>query len=55
MYDNVDPYEQLIWLSNQLLEAEIGNIKVHILTHIPPGFKDCMHFWSSQYRRIIDR
>jgi hypothetical protein len=55
MYDNVDPSGELIWLAETLLAAENNNMKVHILMHHTSGNKDCMHMWSTQYRRIIDR
>ncbi|KAF4522139.1 hypothetical protein B566_EDAN012601 [Ephemera danica] len=55
MYDNVDPAGELIWLANKLLEVETAGKKAHILAHHPSGNGDCMHMWSTQYRRIIDR
>ncbi|KAF4518614.1 hypothetical protein B566_EDAN009863 [Ephemera danica] len=55
LYDSVDPANELMWLANRLLEVETTGKKAHILAHHPSGRPDCMHFWSSQYRRIIDR
>ncbi|KAF4521930.1 hypothetical protein B566_EDAN009457 [Ephemera danica] len=54
MYDNVDPAGELMWLANKLLEVETAGKKAHILAHHPMGNDDCMHMWSSQYRRIVD-
>uniref|UniRef100_A0A1Y1N7Y8 Sphingomyelin phosphodiesterase n=3 Tax=Photinus pyralis TaxID=7054 RepID=A0A1Y1N7Y8_PHOPY len=55
VYDDVDPYNQLQWLSDTLLEAEKNQEAVHILSHIPPGDIECSQQWSHEFRRIIER
>ncbi|RZC42784.1 sphingomyelin phosphodiesterase-like [Asbolus verrucosus] len=55
MYDDDDPYDQLKWLVDVLLQAEKNGEKVHILSHIPPGEILCLQQWSYQFRRIVNR
>ncbi|KAK5650745.1 hypothetical protein RI129_001774 [Pyrocoelia pectoralis] len=55
VYDDVDPYNQLQWLSDTLLEAEKNQEAVHILSHVPPGDIECHQQWSHEFRRIIER
>ncbi|XP_044758085.1 sphingomyelin phosphodiesterase-like [Coccinella septempunctata] len=54
-YDDVDPYEQLKWLVEILLEAEKNNEKVHLLSHIPPGEIRCHRQWQYNFNRIVQR
>ncbi|KAK6618146.1 hypothetical protein RUM44_002597 [Polyplax serrata] len=53
--DSVDPLNHLQWLIDVLQEAEDKNEKVHIIGHIPPGNKDCLRMWQSNYYKIINR
>lgn len=55
MYDDEDPYDQLKWLVGVLTEAEKNNEKVHILSHIPPGYEDCHIPWGQNFNKIIKR
>ncbi|KAJ8960386.1 hypothetical protein NQ314_006076 [Rhamnusium bicolor] len=50
-----DPYDQLEWLSNTLLNAENNQESVHILSHIPTGSSGCLQVWSREYRKIVER
>ncbi|XP_077499855.1 sphingomyelin phosphodiesterase-like [Amblyomma americanum] len=50
-----DPAQQLAWLVNELRESEAEGEKVHIIAHIPPGSSDCLHTWSDNYHRILQR
>ncbi|XP_049514206.1 sphingomyelin phosphodiesterase [Dermacentor silvarum] len=50
-----DPAQQLAWLVNELHESETKGEKVHIIAHIPPGVSDCLHVWSENYHRILER
>ncbi len=54
-YNWVDPSGVLNWLMEVLYEAEINGEKVHIMSHIPPGNKDCLGAWGRNYARIIER
>ena len=45
----------LVWLIDQLLEAEAAGEKVHILSHVPPGNAECLGAWGREYSRIISR
>nr|CAD7195606.1 unnamed protein product [Timema douglasi] len=55
VYESKDPYGQLKWLAETLLQAEKDGEKVHILQHIPTGSKDCVEVWSREYHKIVDR
>nr|CAD7259209.1 unnamed protein product [Timema shepardi] len=55
VYQSKDPYGQLKWLAETLLQAEKDGEKVHILQHIPTGSKDCVEVWSREYHKIVDR
>ncbi|XP_072376772.1 sphingomyelin phosphodiesterase 1-like [Diabrotica undecimpunctata] len=56
LYNNPqDPYDQLKWLVNILLEAEKSSEKVHILYHMVPGQNDYYKVWAREYKRIIER
>ena len=50
-----DPGNMLVWLIEQLLQAEAANEKVHILSHVPPGNAECLGAWGREYSRIISR
>ncbi|KAL1473401.1 hypothetical protein MTO96_038707 [Rhipicephalus appendiculatus] len=50
-----DPAQQLAWLVDELHESEAKGEKVHIIAHIPPGVSDCLHVWSENYHRILQR
>lgn len=54
-YSTDSQVEQLQWLHDILLEAEVTQETVHILAHIPPGEGSCFKIWSREYRRIIER
>nr|CAD7597253.1 unnamed protein product [Timema genevievae] len=55
VYQSKDPYGQLKWLAETLLQAEKDGEKVHILQHIPTGSNDCVKVWSREYHKIVDR
>lgn len=55
MYNANDPYGQLKWLTDTLLQAEKDQEFVHILSHLPPADKDCIYTWSREYRKIVTR
>lgn len=55
IYDDVDPYGQLQWLVDTLLQAEEKGELVHILSHVPPSAEYTYGVWMYQYRRIIER
>ncbi|KAF5270328.1 hypothetical protein FQR65_LT05516 [Abscondita terminalis] len=55
LFNDKDPYGQLQWLSDTLLEAEKNEESVHILSHVPPGETECFQQWSHEFRRIIER
>ncbi|XP_072145105.1 sphingomyelin phosphodiesterase-like [Dermacentor andersoni] len=38
-----------------LRSASLACLQVHIIGHIPPGQEDCLHVWSDNYNRIIER
>nr|CAD7195604.1 unnamed protein product [Timema douglasi] len=48
-----DPYGQLKWLAETLLQAEQDGEKVHLLYHIQ--MQSCLPTWSREYHKIIDR
>jgi len=51
----VDSSGALQWLTSILYEAEKAGEKVHIMSHIPPGNKDCLGAWGRNYGQIIER
>ena len=51
----MDSSGALQWLVSVLTEAEAAGEKVHIMSHIPPGNKDCLGAWGRNYGRIIER
>lgn len=53
--NNTDPAGQLAWLVNELTWAEMLDVKVIILGHIPTGAGDCFKAFSWNYYKIIDR
>ncbi|XP_019868461.2 sphingomyelin phosphodiesterase-like [Aethina tumida] len=55
IWDDYDPYGQLNWLVNVLLEAEQNGESVHILSHIPSGSQSCVSVWSREFNKIINR
>ncbi|GJQ65201.1 hypothetical protein Trydic_g7339 [Trypoxylus dichotomus] len=55
LYDDVDPYGQLQWLSDTLYEAEQNGEKIHIIGHQPSSRPSIHKIWSREYRRIIQR
>ncbi|KAL1486867.1 hypothetical protein MTO96_008644 [Rhipicephalus appendiculatus] len=50
-----DPAQQLAWLVDELHESEGKGEKVHIIAHVPPGVYTCLHVWSENYHRILER
>lgn len=54
-FDEIDPFGQLKWLVEVLVQAESNGEKVHILSHIPSGSGDCIRNWGKQFRRIVER
>ncbi|XP_056647542.1 sphingomyelin phosphodiesterase 1-like isoform X1 [Diorhabda sublineata] len=55
LYDPVDPYGQLKWLTEVLKESEQNNERVHILYHMPSGGGVCYSVWAREFRRIVAR
>ncbi|CAH0560165.1 unnamed protein product [Brassicogethes aeneus] len=55
IYDDFDPYNQLSWLTKTLLESEQNGESVHILSHIPSGNGNCLHVWSREFNKIVQR
>lgn len=54
-YDPVDPANQLKWLVDELLEAELNQDKVHIIGHVPPDNRECTQAWLFNFINIVDR
>lgn len=54
-YDSVDPGEQLVWLRDQLYQAELHGDRAHIVMHVPPDNVECTQPWSYNYLRIVER
>lgn len=54
-FDPVDPGNQLKWLVDQLLEAELNQDKVHIIGHVPPDNRECTQAWLFNFVNIVDR
>jgi len=50
-----DPANELAWLVDELLAAELAGKKVHILSHVPPGNGDCLASWGREFSKIISR
>ncbi|XP_015834710.2 sphingomyelin phosphodiesterase isoform X1 [Tribolium castaneum] len=53
--NDVDPYGQLQWLADTLLEAEKNDERVHILSHVPSGTSECLSVWAREYSKIVER
>lgn len=53
-YQPRDPYGQLQWLADTLLQAEKDGEIVHILAHIPAN-NECHSTWKREYLKIVDR
>lgn len=53
-YQPRDPYGQLQWLADTLLQAEKDGEFVHILAHIPAN-NECYSTWKREYLKIVDR
>ncbi|KZC03843.1 Sphingomyelin phosphodiesterase [Dufourea novaeangliae] len=54
-YTPRDPDNQLQWLTDILLNAEINEEFVHILSHVPANTNTCLQTWRREYLRIINR
>ncbi|XP_011865164.1 PREDICTED: sphingomyelin phosphodiesterase-like [Vollenhovia emeryi] len=54
-YEPKDPYGQLQWMADTLLQAEKDGEFVHILAHIPPGDKECLSTWRREYIKVVKR
>lgn len=54
-YDPVDPGSQLKWLVEELLEAELNQDRVHIVSHVPPDNRECTQAWLFNFINIVDR
>lgn len=54
-YDPVDPANQLRWLVDELLEAELNGDRVHIIGHVPPDNRECTQAWLFNFINIVDR
>ncbi|EEB20402.1 sphingomyelin phosphodiesterase, putative [Pediculus humanus corporis] len=55
LLNNVDPLNELHWLATLLQESENKKESVHIIGHVPPGNKDCLKMWQTNYYKIISR
>ncbi|GMR40625.1 hypothetical protein PMAYCL1PPCAC_10820, partial [Pristionchus mayeri] len=56
MYINqTDPDGTLAWLIIELLDAETKGLKVHVISHIPPGDDSCLMGWSHNFYEIVNR
>ncbi|KAF5302366.1 hypothetical protein FQA39_LY10405 [Lamprigera yunnana] len=55
LYDDVDPFDQLKWLVQVLVDAEKNNERVHILSHIPHADEGCLQNWAKEYSKIVVR
>ena len=55
LINNTDPAGQLLWLRDQLQDAENSNTKVYIIGHIPPGHSGCLKAWSWAYHKLVNR
>ncbi|XP_030749655.1 sphingomyelin phosphodiesterase-like isoform X2 [Sitophilus oryzae] len=55
LYQDKDPFDQLLWLVQVLALAEKNGEKVHLLSHVPPGEESCHKQWSNQFKKIILR
>ncbi|XP_050497869.1 sphingomyelin phosphodiesterase isoform X2 [Diabrotica virgifera virgifera] len=53
LYNSEDPYGQLKWLADTLLEAEKNKEIVHILYHIQTS--SCIGSWGRAYNQILKR
>jgi len=50
-----DPLEQLQQLAEALLQAELNEEKVWLLSHIPTNSDGCLHAWGRGYTQLMDR
>ncbi|KAK7076988.1 Sphingomyelin phosphodiesterase [Halocaridina rubra] len=55
IYDDVDPAAELVWIGNQLNDAEVNGEKVYLIAHIPSGSGDCLKTWSHEFNKIVFR
>ncbi|CAH1126971.1 unnamed protein product [Ceutorhynchus assimilis] len=55
LYDTTFFKEQLLFLTNELTEAESKGQFVHILAHVFPGEKECIEPWEVNYNSLITR
>ena len=55
MYDSQDVGSELEWLAVTLQDAEDAGEMVYLVSHIPPGHRDCSKTWSHQYNKIVAR
>ncbi|EFN69910.1 Sphingomyelin phosphodiesterase [Camponotus floridanus] len=53
-YQPKDPYDQLQWLADTLLQAEKDGEFVHILAHVPAN-DECQGTWKREYLKIVNR
>jgi len=53
-YQPKDPYDQLQWLADTLLQAEKDGEFVHILAHVPAN-DECQSTWKREYLKIVNR
>ncbi|OQR76523.1 sphingomyelin phosphodiesterase-like [Tropilaelaps mercedesae] len=55
LVDSRDPGGQLQWLVRELADSEVRGQRAHIIGHVPPSSFDCIHSWSEQFLRIVQR
>ncbi|XP_037776961.1 sphingomyelin phosphodiesterase-like [Penaeus monodon] len=53
LFDDVDPAAELAWMAQELQRAEDAGEKAYVVSHHPPGHRDCSKTWSHQYNRIV--
>lgn len=55
LYESQSLQDQLQWMHDTLLAAEMDNEMVHILSHVPVNTDSCVKAWDREYRRIVVR
>ncbi|CAG9323467.1 unnamed protein product [Blepharisma stoltei] len=56
LFANVtDPNGYILWLNNELANAEMYGYKVYIIGNIAPGSKSCVNSWSKHYSVLMER
>lgn len=53
LYDGKDMVDQLEWLRDTLIAAELNGERVHILGHVPPNTSSCVRAWNREYDNLV--